>query len=181
MSARAKRAGAGRSRALGLLTAACTAPLATSAAQAQEVRFRATISWIQHEIEPTKRSRPTSSTYLVTLRGGRSVSEEFTRQYGQRAGQVRHASRATKLGEDMKGRFATQWTVINEHTLLRVTARPTHTYAIWLRTDDGRSCTVSAEWRLKPGFSLYETWAPKRGTKMLFSQPTDLETSCEVL
>lgn len=152
-----------------------------SEARAQEVKFRVTVSWVQHEIEPQKRSRATSSTYVITLRNGKSVTEELVRRYGQRAGQVRRGSRQIDLGEETTGRFPTQWKVINEHTLLRVSGRPSHTFAIWIRTDGDRSCTASAEWRLKPGFTVYETWAPKRAVKMIFAEPTERQTSCEVM
>ncbi|MFC5395973.1 hypothetical protein [Bosea vestrisii] len=155
-------------------------PQAITPAAAQEARFRVTVSWMQHEIEPRQQSRPTSSTYLVTLRGN-TVHEEFVHRAGRRARGIRQASRETALGEDMNGRFTTKWTVISQNTLLRVAARPSHTFAIWLRTDGTRSCTALAEWRLKPGHSVYETWAPKRRVKMLFSEPTEQSAECEVL
>lgn len=164
-----------------LFVASLLQPMTAQQAQAQDARFRVTLSWTQHEIAPTRRSRPTSSTYLITLHGGKTVKEEFTRQYGPRSGQVRTSSRSSELGEDMNRRFPAQWTVINDRTLLRVTARPSHTFAIWLRTRGDRSCTASVEWRLKPGFSSYETWAPARRVKMIHAEPTDQRATCEVL
>lgn len=159
-----------------LLFVGCISPAA-----AQTARFRVIVSWTLNEIEPKQKSRSTSSTYLVTLHGGKSVSEQVTRQFGRRARDVRQSTREAALGEDQDRRFPTQWKVVNETTLLRLSGRRSHTFAIWLRTDGSRSCSVTAEWRLKPGHSVYETWAPGRKVKMLFTEPTDQRTSCEVL
>lgn len=147
-------------------------------ALAQEARFHLSLAWTVPEIEPQERTRPASRTITVILGKGGAVREEVSRNRGrrQRAGRVHEGS----LGDELDGSPA-RWKVLNETTLLRLKAERSHTFAIWLRTDGTRSCSVTLEWRLKPGFSAYEGWARRRGIAVRYNQPTVQRSSCEVL
>ncbi|WP_332696079.1 hypothetical protein [Bosea sp. (in: a-proteobacteria)] len=150
-------------------------------ALAQEARFRLDLAWVTHEIEPVERARPVHSTFLVTLSDKGKVSETFIRSGGGRRRNPMTREREAGLGDELGGRFAAQWRVVNQNTLVRVAARPSHTFAIWLRTDGSKSCTISVEWRLKPGFTVYEGWSRRRRVETRFSHPTLQQATCEVL
>ncbi|MFA6965044.1 hypothetical protein [Bosea sp. (in: a-proteobacteria)] len=150
------------------------------AALAQDAQFRLSLAWTIQEIEPEQRSRLAGGTFLVTLGKGGKVTEQFTGNRGGRRGRQARF-REGELGEDLDGRFVSQWKVVNESTLVRLSARRSHTFAIWLKTDGSRSCTVLLEWRLKPGFTQYEGWAQRRGIWMSFVQPTVQQASCDVM
>lgn len=155
--------------------------LAFPAAANAEARFRLSLSWVTHEIEPVERARSVQSTFLVTLSDKGKVTEAFTRTGGGRRRNTMTREREAGLGDELGGRFAAQWKVVNQNTLVRVAARPSHTFAIWLRTDGRNACSISVEWRLKPGFSVYEGWSRGRQVETRFSHPTLQHASCEVL
>lgn len=166
-------------RHLALAAMACLTVFGTARpARAQEVRFRLSLAWTVPEIEPRERIRPASRTITVILGKGGAVKEEVSRNRGgrQRAGRVHEGA----LGDELDGSPA-RWKVLNETTLLRLKAERTHTFAIWLRTDGARSCSVTLEWRLKPGFTAYEAWARRRDIAIRYNQPTVQQATCEVL
>ena len=164
--------------ALFIAAATLLCPQAISPALAQEVRFQLSLAWTVPEIEPRERIRPASRTITVILGKGGAVKEEVSRNRGgrQRAGRVHEGA----LGDELDGSPA-RWKVLNETTLLRLKAERTHTFAIWLRTDGARSCSVTLEWRLKPGFTAYEAWARRRDIAIRYNQPTVQQATCEVL
>lgn len=145
---------------------------------AQEARFQLSFAWTVPEIAPEARTKASSRTITVILGKGGAVREEVSRNRGrrQRAGRVHEGS----LGDELDGSPA-RWKVLNETTLLRLKAERSHTFAIWLRTDGARSCSVTLEWRLKPGFSAYEGWARRRDMAVRYNQPTVQQAACTVL
>lgn len=147
---------------------------AISPATAQEARFQLSLAWTVTEIEPEQRTRLASRTLTVILGKGGAVREDVNRNRGGR-GRVREGA----LGDDLDARA--RWKVLNETTLLRLVAERSHTFAIWLRTDGVRSCSVTLEWRLKPGFTAYEGWARRRDIPIRYSRPTIQQATCEVL
>ncbi len=159
------------------LLLALTFPTAANA----EAKFRLTVFWIDNEIEPEERVRNMHFTYLITLGNDRKVREfvEMHRQM-RRAGPSPQ-SREAPLGEVAAGRALNQWKVVNESTLVRLTGWPSHTFAIWLRMQGDKSCTASLEWRLKPGFTVYESWGSGRSRYRKFTEPTWPSAKCEVL
>ncbi|MEI5666739.1 hypothetical protein WBO78_17450 [Bosea sp. CCNWLW174] len=163
------------SRHLALAATACLALIgAVCPAFAQEARFRLSLAWTVPEIAPEQRTRLASRTLTVILGKGGAVREEVNRNRGGR-GRVREGA----LGDDLDARA--RWKVLNENTLLRLVAERSHTFAIWLRTDGTRSCSVTLEWRLKSGFTAYEGWARRRDIPIRYSQPKVEQATCEVL
>jgi len=166
-------------RHLAFAALACLALLgAIRPALAQEARFLLSLAWTVPEIEPRERTKPASRTITVILGKGGTVREVVSRNRGgrQRAGRLHEGA----LGDELDGSPA-RWKVLNETTLLRLKAERSHTFAIWLRTDGARSCSVTLEWRLKPGFTVYEGWARRRDLAVRYSQPTVQQATCEVL
>lgn len=166
-----------------LIATVLACPLASvghaPAALAQDAQFRLSLAWTVEEIEPDVRSRLQGGTFLVTLGKGGKVTEQFTRSHGRRAKRSRF--REGELGDDMDGRFVARWKVVNQNTLVRLLAMPSHTFAIWVKTDGGHACTVSLEWRLKPGQASYDGWL-QRGDRMIrFKDPTVQQAQCEAL
>lgn len=147
-------------------------------ALAQEARFQLSLAWTVPEIAPEERTKASSRTIMVILGKGGTIQEMVSRNRGgrKRAGRLHEGS----LGDELDGSPA-RWKVLNETTLLRLKAERTHTFAIWLRTDGAHSCSVTLEWRLKPGFTVYEGWARRRDMAVRYNQPTVQQASCEVL
>jgi hypothetical protein len=141
---------------------------------AQEARFQLLLAWTVPEIAPEERSRLASRTLTVILGKGGTVREEINRNHGGR-GRVREGA----LGDGLDARA--HWKVLNENTLLRLVAERSHTFAIRLQTDGARSCSVTLEWRLKPGFTAYEGWARRRDVPIRYRQPTVQQAACTVL
>lgn len=163
-----------------LPTSLLSALLVPSAADA-EARFRVTASWVENQIEPEERARNMHFTYLITLGNDKKVREISQMHLERRRAGPADQSRESQLGETGGGRALTQWKVVNESTLVRLTGWPSHTFAIWLRTQGDRSCTASLEWRLKPGFTIYESWSSIRGQYRKFTEPAWPRATCEVL
>ena len=151
---------------------------AVSSASAQEARFQLSLAWTVPETAPQQRIKASSRTIMVTLGKGGTVREVVSRNRGgrKRAGRLHEGA----LGDELDGSPA-RWKVLNESTLLRLKAERSHTFAIWLRTDGARSCSVTLEWRLKPGFTTYEGWARRRDLAVRYNQPTVQQATCEVL
>ncbi|WP_332682898.1 hypothetical protein [Bosea sp. (in: a-proteobacteria)] len=164
-----------------LLPASLLLALSFPAAAHAEAKFRLAVFWIDTEIEPEERVRNLHFTYLVTLGADKKVREVIERHPAIRRAGPSSQSREAQLGEVDGGRALNQWKVVNENTLVRLTGCPSHTFAIWLRTQGDRSCTASLEWRLKPGFTVYESWGSGRSRYRKFAEPTWPSAKCEVL
>ncbi|WP_146170251.1 hypothetical protein [Bosea sp. 124] len=160
-----------------LTLATLLSSLATES-RAQEVKFRITAGWTVHETSPRTTSRQANFVYLVSLRG-RTVRELLEREVGESGSTT--FEQEGKLGVSGDEISPTQWKVINSSTLVRLQAWKSHTFAIWLRTQGPTSCTASLEWRLKPGFTAYESWAPRRRTMIHSTEPSWPTAKCEVL
>jgi len=164
-----------------LLAAALLALLWPQGVSAKDAKFRITATWIFNYVEPRQRSVITNNTYLVTLKSNGSVEDRFEARTGNNSPGATLLQTETELGvgNGVQGRRA--WKVINETTLVRLIARKSHTFAIWLRTQGETSCTATLEWRLKPGFALFE--APERPGRpqVRFTQPSSAYAYCEVL
>ena len=146
-------------------------------ALAQEARFHLSLGWTVPEIEPEEEDRFVGRTIIVTLGKGGKVREEVSRSHGRRKRGGRVSEGA--LGGDLDGRA--RWKVLNERTLLRLVTERSHTFSVRLQTDGTRSCAVTLEWRLKPGFTVYEGWARRRAIPIRYRQPTVEQASCTVL
>lgn len=155
--------------------------LVPQATSAQEARFRIDARWITNEIEPLQTSRNVQMSILVTLKNGKTVHEDTELRAGNRRMRSSRRSRETDFGEDGGKRAAITWKVVNETTLVRLTGWPSHTFAIWVRTNGSTSCTATLEWRLKPGFRAYEGWARHRRTPIRFTEPSSPSADCTVL
>ena len=164
--------------AAGLSALLILAPQATSA---QEARFRIDARWISNEIEPLQASRNVQMSLMVTLKNGKTVREDSEHRAGNRRARASHSSRETDFGEEGGRRAPIVWKVVNEHTLVRLAGWPSHTFAIWVRTNGSASCTATLEWRLKPGFQAYEGWARRRHTPIRFTEPSSPSADCTVL
>lgn len=168
------------SRHLALVTFACLGLLGTiRPALAQDARFHLALAWTIPEIEPQERAVRTNRTIMVVLSKGGIVTEEVTRHGGRSAGRGRIRTQEGSLGSEVDGRAL--WKVLNENTLLRLVAERSHTFAIRLRTDGARSCSVTLEWRLKPGFTAYEDWTRGLDTPVRYRQPIVRQSTCTVL
>lgn len=163
-----------------LLAAALLLLLPFASAANAEARFRLSLAWVTPVIEPRLGDRLVQASFTVTLADKGKVTETLTRTSGRRR-QSSFREREADLGDELGGRSSAQWRVLNESTLVRVAARPSHTFAIWLRTDGSRSCTVSLEWRLKPGFTAFEGRSRRDGEPRRYTQPRVQEATCEVL
>lgn len=165
---------------LPLVGALLLSGLFVSAAHA-EARFRLSLAWVTPIVEPRPHDRLVQTSFIVTLADKGKVTEAVTRTTGRRRQSVSMQEREADLGDELGGRSGAQWRVLNESTLVRVAARPSHTFAIWLRTDGSRSCTVSLEWRLKPGFTYFEGRSRRGREPRFFTQPRVEAATCEVL
>lgn len=172
---------------LALAAVACLTLLgAAGPALAQEARFQLSLAWTVPEIEPEERTRLSSRTLTVVLGKGGAVKEEVTRHGGGRGGRGGRGWRGERsrvhegaLGDELGGRV--RWRVLNENTLVRLVNERSHTFAIRLQTDGARSCSVTLEWRLKPGFTAYDGWARRRDIPIRYGQPTVQQSTCTVL
>ncbi len=163
-----------------LIVGALFLPVLFSSTAHAEVRFRLSLAWVTPVIEPRPGDRLVQASFMVTLADKGKVTETVSRTSGRRR-QSSFQEREADLGDELGGRSGAQWRVLNESTLVRVAARPSHTFAIWLRTDGSRSCTVSLEWRLKPGFTAFEGRSRRDREPRIYTQPRVQEATCEVL
>ena len=148
---------------------------------ASEAKFRITATWIFNYVEPKPRSVLAQSSYLVTLKRDGTVTERTETTIGNGWPGASLVETEAGLGGDRSGPRRKVWKVVNETTLVRLLARDSHTFAIWLRTQGQDSCTATLEWRLKPGFTLYDS--PKRPGKpqARFTEPSAVNARCDVL
>lgn len=163
------------SRIVEITAAACLAAFSLAMPVcAQEARFQLALAWTEPEIGdvPSRFRR----TIDVTLGQQGKVTEQVRRGSPGR-GRQGHAQSGV-LGEDIDGRHKGHWKVVNERTLVRLTAERSHTVAIWLTHDGAGSCSVRLEWRLKPGFTAYERWGVRREGTVRFGQPVVEHASC---
>ena len=150
-------------------------------ASAQEARFRIDARWVTNEIEPRQASRNVQMSLTVTLKNGKTVREDSEHRAGNGRARASHSSRETDFGEEGGRRAPIVWKVVNENTLVRLAGWPSHTFAIWVRTNGSTSCSATLEWRLKPGFQVYEGWARRRHTPIRFAEPSSPSADCTVL
>lgn len=152
-----------------------------SGVSAKEASFRITVTWITNYVEPRTRSVLSRRSYTVTLRDNGKVEERLEAWVGNGWAGSTVTQTENDLGEGDGTSRRKAWKVVNETTLLRLVARPSHTYAIWLRTQGDQSCTATLEWRLKPGHTLYE--GPKKPGKppVRFTEPSWPNARCDVL
>ena len=163
-------------RPLALPALACLALLGLGAqeAAAGDVTFRIRTAWAFNYIEPPRKSYQTLTTFFVTLKADGSITERL--EAGSSVGEA-----DTMLGEARGGRGSITWKVVNETTLVRLLARDSHTFAIWVRTQGKDSCTATLEWRLKPGFTSYEIRNRSGKVTARFSDPGWPTARCDVL
>lgn len=150
-------------------------------ASADEAKFRITATWIFNYVEPKPRSVMAQSSHLVTLKRDGTVTERTETTVGNGWPSANLVETEAGLGGGHGGPRRKVWKVVNETTLVRLLARESHTFAIWLRTQGRDSCTATLEWRLKPGFTLYDS--PKRPGKpqARFTEPSAVNARCDVL
>ncbi|MCP4558981.1 hypothetical protein [Bosea sp. (in: a-proteobacteria)] len=162
----------------GLLAAMVHLP---QAASAEEAKFRITTSWIVNYVEPKPRSVMQQNSYFVSLKSDGTVTERTETRIGNGWPGANLLETDTELGGGDRGQRRKVWRVVNETTLVRLLARESHTFAIWLRTQGKDSCTATLEWRLKPGFTLFES--PKKPGKPVvrFAEPSWPTARCDVL
>lgn len=173
------------SRRRAALRTACGAALTATllllpqAADTKEAQFRITATWITNYVEPRQRSVISKRSYTVTLNANGNVEERVESWIGNGWAGSSVVRTDTDLGDSAPRRKA--WKVVNETTLVRLLARPSHTFVIWLRTEGDRSCTATLEWRLKPGFTVFE--GPKRQGRQQarFTEPSWPNARCDVL
>jgi hypothetical protein len=163
---------------LPLMIAFLLLPRFSTCSSAAEASFRLQMQWVEDEFEPESRSRDRGLQMDVSLVSNGQVREIFSwTNRRQRRARLQEG----ELGDDVDGRLPGRWKVVNETTLVRLSAERSHTLAIWLRTDGSRSCSISLEWRLKPGFKAYERFARRRDQQIRFMQPRVRLATCEAL
>ncbi|MCP4558983.1 MAG: hypothetical protein GY873_36360 [Bosea sp.] len=170
------------------LVALRTMPLAlvllggpTQSALAGEVRFRIDGHWISNQIEPQQASSAVLMRIWLTLKDGKALHERVERRQGTRTMDLALALRETEFGKENGRRGPVVWKVVNDTTLVRLNGWPSHTFAIWVRTNGGTSCTATLEWRLKPGFTAYEGWDRRLKAPIRYSEPSAPGATCVVL
>jgi hypothetical protein len=151
------------------------------AVSANEAKFRITATWIINYVEPKARSVLTRRSYTVTLKRDGTVTERLERTTGNGWAGSTLLELDKELGEVGGKRRSTTWKVVNETTLVRLVARESHTFAIWLRTQGTDSCTATLEWRLKPGFTLFEAPTKPNRPQIRFAEPSWPNARCDVL
>ncbi|WP_156640224.1 hypothetical protein [Bosea sp. PAMC 26642] len=155
--------------------------LQCSAALAEEVRFEVSLAWIHHQVSPKVQSRQNQRSIIVTLKPGNRVEESILNTVDGNASRALNFSRQGGLGEEFGERRKSAWKVVNANTLARVQDRKTYSWVIWLRTDGQKRCTVTMEWKLKPGQTEYVGWASRLKQEFRFTEPTDIFTSCRAI
>lgn len=162
----------------GVLAVLACLPQASSA---EEAKFRITTSWIVNYVEPKPRSVMQQNSYFVSLKSDGTVTERTETRIGNGWPGANLVETDTELGGSDSRPRRKVWRVVSETTLVRLLARESHTFAIWLRTQGKDSCTATLEWRLKPGFTLFE--APKKPGKPVvrFAEPSWPTARCDVL
>lgn len=163
------------------LSLAATLLLAPQIAAAKEAKFRITATWIVNYVEPQARSVMTRRSFTVTLKSDRSIEERVESQTGKRYRNPKLTQTDMQLGDGEDGPQSKAWKVVNETTLVRLVARNSHTFAIWLRTQGDHSCTTTLEWRLKPGFTVFEGRKRKGKPLVRFTEPSWPNARCDVL
>lgn len=164
-----------------VLAALACLGLLPQAASAEEAKFRITATWIINYVEPKPRSVLTRRSYFVTLKGDGTVQERLESVTGNKSSGRRSRELDKGLGEVGGERRFTTWKVVNETTLVRLVARESHTFAIWVRTQGKDACTATLEWRLKPGFTLYDVLKKKGKPQARFTEPSWPNARCDVL
>jgi hypothetical protein len=144
-----------------------------AASAADDVTFRITASWTESYVESRRRSVQRLRTFQVTLKANGSITERIESGLA-----VREADAV--LGAARGDRGSTTWKVVNETTLVRLHARDSYTFAIWLRTQGKNSCTATLEWRLKPGFAEYQVRSSS-GKIIKLGEPSSPYARCDVL
>ena len=151
------------------------------AAQSSEAKFRITTTWTVNYVEPRSRSVMTQNSYFVTLKSDGTVTERTETRIGNGWPGANLLETDTELGGGDGRPRRKVWKVINDTTLVRLLARNSHTFAIWLKTQGKDSCTATLEWRLKPGFTLYDSPRRKGKPQARFTEPSSVNARCDVL
>lgn len=170
-----------RKVAIQIASAGCViAGLTTNAASAAE--FRIWLDWTIRETSPHPTTHYAGLEISVVLSDGNRFRERMTRKMPGGRSREFTTNSADALGNEFSARSTKQaWRVVDERTLVRLAALRTHTWAMWLTTDGGRSCSVRVEWRLKPGEEAFEAWAPQRRIRFRFVEPQVRNATCEVI
>lgn len=152
-------------------------------ALASEPRFRVTLHWSGKEVSPLQRTFRTYFEVNFALIGGRGVEERVTNDASPL--NKRWSPNRTKtlaFGDEYAvGRFPAVWRVINDRTLIRIVAYPTHSWIVRVSTDGRSTCSVSFEWRLKEGLSEFRGWSNQRKVETRWVDPVIRSSQCEVL
>lgn len=150
-------------------------------ASADEATLRITATWIINYVEPKPRSVLTRRSYFVTLKSDGTVKERLESVTGNKSSGRRSRELDKGLGEVGGERRFTTWKVVNETTLVRLVARESHTFVIWVKTQGKDACTATLEWRLKPGFTLYDVLKKRGKPQARFTEPSWPNARCDVL
>ncbi|KUL96042.1 hypothetical protein DK26_08460 [Bosea sp. WAO] len=150
---------------------------------AGEPRFRITLHWSGTEVSPLRQTFRTYFEVNFALIGGRGVEERVTNDPSPLT--PRWSPNRTKtlaFGEEYAvGRFPAVWRVLDDRTLIRIVAYPTHSWIVRVSTNGTSSCSVKFEWRLKDGLSEFGGWSNQRKVETRWVDPVVRASQCEVL
>lgn len=111
-------------------------------------------------------------TYNISLQGGRKITEAINTS-GTRP---LNASNIRELGGSEKN---VSYRVVDASTIQRIYNAPTHVSTITIKVD-GKSCTASVNYELKPGQKEYQTYSVTLGTLAFYSELRPVNTTCTI-
>ncbi|SEK82279.1 hypothetical protein SAMN04515666_10298 [Bosea lupini] len=165
-----------------VLPAALCLSLAARAALAGEPRFRVVMNWTSESVSPPKREFWNHFDINFAFIGGRQVEERVNNNPSASDIYGRKQTKTIALGDEYAvGRWPAVWRVLDDKTLIRIVAYPTHSWIVRISTDGQSSCTARFEWRLKEGLTEYQGWSASRRTTTRYINPTVRDWRCDIL
>ena len=111
-------------------------------------------------------------TYKIVLQGDRKISEDI-RSSGSRP---MNANNIRELGSSERN---VTYRVVDASTIQRIYNAPTHVSTITIKVN-GKSCSASASYDLKPGHKEYQTYSVSLGTQAFYSELRHVGTTCTI-
>lgn len=155
---------------------------APHAALAGDPRFRIVLNWTSESIAPPRREFWNHFELNFVLIGGRQIEERTSRDPSPTKRWSPNQNRTVALGDQYAvGQWPAIWRIVDDRTLIRIVAYPSHSWIVRVRTDGQSSCSATFEWRLKDGFTEFQGWSEARKTATRYVNPIARKWRCEVL
>jgi len=152
------------------------------AALAGEPRFRVVMNWTTESASPPRREFWNHFEINFVLIGGRRVEERVSNDPSPTKRWSPNQNKTIAFGDEYAvGRWPAVWRVLDDKTLIRIVAYPSHSWIVRISTDGQSSCTARFEWRLKEGLTEFQGWSASRKTTTRYINPTVRDWRCEVL